>query len=156
MRRITLLLATVGIALGLAGCTSAETPKPPSTACDVAFSVASDAMNRHYATHPMFGPEYDALYEDGIITDEEQPTLDAMIDDEEAAYNAAIAPIYIACGSVEDLYAGAFAHREDADWAVIENEYMTRDEIKKDFIVSHCHGNTDRPACSDFAEDDWR
>lgn len=45
-----------------------------------------------------------------------------------------IDPIYDACTGVEDLYAGAFAHRDDADWALLDVESMTREEIKTDDV----------------------
>lgn len=156
MRRAAVVLAAAAIVLGLSGCTATETPKPPSSACDAAFSTASTAINDHYNTHPMFGAEYDALYEDGQISDEEQSTLSAMIADEEAKFAAIVDPVYDACDGVEDLYSGGYAHKDDADWALLENEHMSREENKKIFVVSHCYGNTARPACSDFVEDEWR
>lgn len=113
-------------------------------------------MNDHYANHPLFGPEYDELYADGTIDDAEQPVLSAMIADEEAAFAALVDPVYDACSGVEDLYAGALAHRDDADWALTDVPNMSRQEIKKIFVASHCYGNESRPACHDFVADDWR
>lgn len=113
-------------------------------------------MNEHYATHPFFGAEYDALYADGAIDENEQPQLDAMMADEQAKFTALVDPVYDSCSGVEDLYAGAFVHRKDADWAPLDVESMSREEIKKGFIVSYCYGNEARPACADFIADDWR
>ena len=131
------------------------TPDAASPACDAAFATASSAMNQHYATHPLFGAEYDAIYADGDVSDEERDTLDAMLADEEATFAALVDPVYDACTGVEDLYAGAFAHRDDADWALLDVESMSREDIKSDFIFSHCFENEVRKACSDFVLDDW-
>ncbi len=142
-------------ALALAGCSGEVVPEAASPDCDAAFATASEAMNVHYANHPLFGAEYDAIYADGAVSDEEQVTLDAMLADEEAKFAALVDPVYDACDGVEDLYAGAFAHRDDADWALLDVESMSRDDIKADFIFGHCYGNESRPACSDFVVDDW-
>lgn len=131
------------------------TPDAASPACDAAFETASDAMNDHYATHPFFGPEYDAIYADGVVSDDERVTLDAMLADEEAKFMALVEPVYNACSGVEDLYAGAFAHRDDADWALLDVESMSREDIKAGFIFSHCYKNEVRPACTDFVLEDW-
>lgn len=154
-KRSLIILGTIGTTVALAGCSPA-TPEPASSACDSAFAAASAAMNEHYATHPFFGAEYDALYADGAIDENEQPQLDAMMADEQAKFTALVDPVYDSCSGVEDLYAGAFVHRKDADWALLDVESMSREEIKKGFIVSYCYGNEARPACADFIADDWR
>lgn len=130
-------------------------PEAASPACDAAFAASSTAMNQHYATHPLFGAEYDAIYADGAVSDEEQATLDAMLADEEAKFAALIDPVYDACTGVQDLYAGAFAHREDADWGLLDVESISREDIKSDFIFSYCYEKEPRPACSDFVLEDW-
>lgn len=155
MRRGTAALAIGVLSLSLAACSGEAVPDAASPECDAAFATASDAMNTHYATHPFFGAEYDALYADGTITDEERIILDAMIADEEAKFSALVDPVYDACTGVEDLYAGGFAHREDADWALLDVDSMTRAQIKAGFISSYCFGHEDRAACSDFVVDDW-
>jgi len=127
-----------------------------SDSCASAFETASNGINDHYATHPMYGPEFDALYEDGTISDTEQPILDAMIADEEAKFNAVVDPVYDACNGVEEFYAGAFAQKDNADWALAENEIMTREKNKKIFVMSYCFGQEARPACSDFVAEDWK
>ncbi|MBP3976408.1 hypothetical protein [Microbacterium sp. BLY] len=112
----------------------------------------SAAMNQHYETHPLFGPEYDAIYSDGVVSDEEQVALDAMLADESAQFAALVDPILDACTGVEDLYAGAFAHRDNADWALLDVESMTREEIKADFIFSRCYEKEYRERCAPAAE----
>ena len=131
------------------------TPEAATPPCDAAFATSSAAINQHYATHPLFGAEYDAIYADGVVSDEERVTLDAMLTDEEATFTALVDPVYDACMGVEDLYAGAFAHRDDADWSLLDVESMSREDIKAGFIFSHCYENEARPACSDFVLDDW-
>ncbi|TCJ23784.1 hypothetical protein E0W80_09495 [Microbacterium sp. PI-1] len=126
-----------------------------SPACDAAFAASSIAMNQHYATHPLFGAEYDAIYADGAVSDEEQATLDAMLADEEAQFTALIDPVYDACTGVQDLYAGAFAHRDDADWGLLDVESISTEDIKSDFIFSYCYEKESRPGCSDFVLEDW-
>lgn len=126
-----------------------------SSTCDDAFATASDAMNAHYATHPYYGEEYDELYADGELTDEEQVTLDTVMADEEAKFTALIDPIYDACDGVEDMYAAAFDHREDADWGLVNAPALTSDDLKAMFIITYCFDMTDRPACNDFVAEDW-
>lgn len=104
----------------------------------------------------MFGAEFDAIYEDGEVSEDERTTLSAMIVDEEAQFVAIVDPIYDACAGVEELYAGAFAYRDVADWALKDAPAISREDSKKIFIVTHCHRNEARPACLDFVADDWR
>lgn len=149
--------ATLGLSIVAAALTACSVPVPkPSATCAEAFKAASSEMNTLYATHPFYGPEYDALYEDGVITDEEQVELDAMMADEEAKYNALVDPVFDACENVTDLYAGAYAYRNEADWALQESEYVSREEAQNYFVVAYCTGNEARRACSDFDPDDWR
>ncbi|WP_372467973.1 hypothetical protein ACCO44_01465 [Microbacterium maritypicum] len=155
MKRLTYLALAATAALALTGCAGEERPKAASRACDDAFAVASTAMNKHYATHPFFGAEYNAIYADGAVSDDEQVALDAMMLDEEAKFVALVDPTYDACSGVEDLYAGAFAHRDDADWALLDVESMSRSEIKSGFVISHCYKNEARPACADFVAEEW-
>lgn len=151
---VGLAAAVVGVIL-IVNLNQELAPEAATPKCDDAFAAASSAMDQHYATHPLFGAEYDAIYADGAVTDEEQVTLDAMLADEEARFVALIDPIYDACSGVEDLYAGGFAHREDADWALVDVESMSREEIKAGFIFAHCYEKEARPACSDFVLEDW-
>lgn len=156
-RRVLLSSALLGLgALLISGCAGAEPAPTASEQCAEAFDTASENMNQHYDTHPFFGSAYDDLYADGEITAEEQVELDALMADEEAQYAAAIDPIFDACSGWEDLYAGAFAHKDEADWALQESEHVSRNEAREGFVVGFCFDNTDRPACSDFNEDDWR
>lgn len=155
---IIALFAVVAVVWGIVAIMNQNkeaTPDAASPDCDAAFASASAAMNQHYATHPLFGAEYDAIYADGAVSDEERVTLDAMLADEEAQFAALVDPVYDACAGVEDLYSGAFAHRDDADWALLDIESMSREDIKSDFIFSYCYENESRPACSDFVLDDW-
>ncbi|CAH0174706.1 hypothetical protein SRABI76_01371 [Microbacterium oxydans] len=155
MVTITSLVAiTAGVIL-IVNLIQQATPEAATPECDAAFGSASVAMNQHYATHPLFGPEYDAIYADGAVSDEEQATLSAMLAEEEAQFAALIDPVYDACTGVEDLYAGAFAHREDADWALLDVESMSREDIKAGFVFSHCYEKEARRACSDFVLEDW-
>lgn len=157
----TSLVTTVIFTLSIStGSTSArpstdDAQQLPTAGCDAAVSEASAAMNEHYATHPLFGPEYDALYADGELTDQESETLNAWVADEEEQFTAAIDPIFDACTGVEDLYAAAFEHRNVADWGLLESEYLTHDENKSIFVISYCGSVTDRPACHDFDPEDW-
>lgn len=130
-------------------------PEAASPTCDAAFATASSAMNEHYTIHPLFGAEYDAIYADGAVTDEEQARLDAMLADEQVQFVALVDPVYDACSGVEDLYSGAFAHRDDADWGLLDDESISRKDIKSDFIFSYCYEKEPRAACSDFVVDDW-
>lgn len=151
---LTLMFAA-GIAL--AGCVvDVAAPAKASDPCDQAFSAASVEMNVLYDTHPLYGDEYDALYQDGEITAEEQTRLDAMMADENAAYLALVAPVGDACHGVEDLYAGAFAYRDTADWALQESEYVSREEAKGWFIVAFCATFPTSNACSDYDANDWK
>lgn len=151
---VALALAVLGIIFVL-NTNKGMAPEASTPACDAAFAASSTAMNQHYATHPLFGAEYDAIYADGEVSDEERVVLDAMLADEEAAFTALVDPVYDACTGLEDLYAGAFAHRDDADWALVDVESMSREDIKAGFIFSHCYENEARPACADFVLDDW-
>lgn len=153
LRRGMLALGALCLGLGVVAC-SPQVPAA-SPACDEAFTVASAAMNEHYATDPFFGPEYDALYEDGTISDEEQVTLDEMMANEAAAFAALIDPVLDACDGWQDLYAGGYSHRNDADWGLIDNEYVSREEARNLFVVGMCVDHTDRPACADFDVADW-
>lgn len=148
--------AVLLLCLAVTGCEAVAQRAEVSAGCDAAFDDASAAMNKHYKTHPLFGPEYDELYADGTIDKKEQKTLDKLMADEQTKFAAAIDPIYDACTSVEELYSGAYSHRDDADWALLDTPNMTQEEIKKIFVVSHCSIQAARPACSDYDEDDWR
>lgn len=152
---IFVLVAVAGVIVFLVNQDHEPVPEAASPACDAAFTDSSVAMKTHYATHPLFGAEYDALYADGTISDEERVVLDGMLADEEAKFAALIDPVYDACTGVEDLYAGAFAHREDADWGLLDVESISREDIKSDFIFSYCYEKEPRPACSDFVLEDW-
>ena len=157
MMRVPLaVVGLLGVALSVTGCASAASVGEATPGCNSAFETASSAMNTHYKTHPFFGEPYDALYADGTISDAEQVELDALMEDEQAKFAALVDPTYDACSSVEDLYRGAFAHRDIADWALLDVESMSREEIKAIFVTSHCHGNETRPACSDFDPEEWR
>lgn len=112
-------------------------------------------MTVHYATHPLYGTEYDELYADGEITEDEQITIDAMTADEESKFAALVDPIYDACSGVNELYEGAYKHRDAADWALVDVPAFTSDELKAMFISSYCYDMTDRPACNDFVAEDW-
>ncbi|WP_337004047.1 MULTISPECIES: hypothetical protein [unclassified Microbacterium] len=155
MRRFLATVAIAASVLALAGCSGDVEPAAASPDCDAAFATASDAMNAHYANHPLFGAEYDAIYADGEVSDEERVTLDSMLADEQAKFAALVDPVYDACDGVEDLYAGGFAHRDDADWALLDVESMTRDDIKAGFIFDYCYENESRRACADFDVDEW-
>lgn len=140
----------------LTGCSAPDTEiSEVSPQCLSAFENASAKMNEHYDTHPMFGPEYDELYADGTISGSEQSVLDEMISDEEHKFVALVDPVYESCSGVEEFYAGAFANKDVADWALAGNEVMTREENKNIFVTSYCYGREDRPACSDFNIGDW-
>lgn len=159
--RVLAVAVGLGAAVMLTSCaasgqSSAPIQKSATTSCNSAFDTASAAVNAHYKNDPMFGPEYDALYADGTISAEEQPRLDAMIQAEEESYAKAVDPVYDACKGVEDLYAGAYAHKDDADWALQESEAMDREKVRKIFVVSFCSGKEARPACSDFVAADWK
>lgn len=144
-------------AASLASCAGA-TPQmaPVSKGCGDAFSTASIAMNHHYETHPLYGDDYDALYADGEISEDEQPVLDAMMADEETQFMAAIDPVYEACQGVEEFYAGAFSERENADWALLDAPNISHAEMKSMFISSYCYEMEERPACSNFIAADWQ
>ena len=149
--------AAAVIATTLLALSACAAPVSKATqACDAAFKLASEQMNTLYATHPFYGPDYDALYEDGEISDEEQVKLDAMMADEEAQFNSLVDPVYDACKNVEDLYVGAYAYKDVADWALLESEYVSREETKAFFIVGYCNGNQERRACADYEPNDWR
>ncbi|WP_449278014.1 hypothetical protein [Leucobacter sp. GX24907] len=126
-----------------------------SAACNEAFDEASEAINHLYANHPFYGPEYDALYADGEITEEEQATLDAMQADENAQFEAAIAPTYEACNGIEEFYTAAYERRDDSDWSLKDSEHITTEENKAYFLSSYCHGREAKPACADFVAEEW-
>lgn len=109
-------------------------------------------MNEHYATHPMFQSGYDYLLQSG---DEGRALWDAIAADEMDAYDALVDPVYDACTGVEDLFAGAYTHRESADWALGSTGFGTFDEQKSMFISVMCHGYEHRPACQDFDPTEW-
>jgi hypothetical protein len=153
-RFLWIVLSATALGVLLSGCSGSSASVPvqkPSAPCDEAFDVASEKMNTLYATHPLYGDEYDALYSDGEITPEEQVRLDAMMADEDTQYSALVSPVMDACEGVEDLYWGAFAHRYEADWALLESEAVTREEAKEYFLVAYCGTYPDRKACSDYA-----
>lgn len=64
-------------------------------------------------------------------------------------------PVYDACIGVEDLFAGGYAHRNSADWALGSTGFGTFDEQESMFITVMCHREEHRPACPDFDSDDW-
>lgn len=160
MNRRNLAIALTLVTIG--GTTSACVPvevKPgfkPTSSCMSAFSEASRAMNDHYENDPLFGAEYDDIYADGKVTKKEQKKLSKMIADEEAAFASLVDPVYDACSGYEDLYASAYAHRDNADWALQESEGIDREDAREIFVVSYCLDNEDRPACFDFVAEDWR
>jgi len=152
---VTCVAAAIAATILVVNLNKVAIPEAATPMCVAAFATASTAMNQHYETHPLFGPEYDAIYADGVVSDEEQVTLDAILEDESVQFAALVDPIYDACTGVEDLYAGAFAHRDEADWALLDVESMTTEEIKAGFIFSHCYEKEFRPSCSDFVLEDW-
>lgn len=143
-------IALVGASLFLlSGCSGARAVQPTAE-CKAAFDGASGEIETLYSTHPFYGDEYDELYSDGTITDEEQTQLDAWMADEEAQYTAINEPLYDACQGVEDFYAGAYAQGDRADWRLEGTEAISTEELKEIFLSSRCYGNESRPACSDY------
>lgn len=147
-KRTAVALTSFGLLL-LAGCSNAQMTQP-SAACKAAFDAASDAIEVLYATHPFYSDEYDNLYADGVITDEEQAQLDAWMADEEVQYTAINEPTYDACQGVEDFYAGAFSQGDRADWGLEGTGAISREELKDIFLSSRCYEQEARPACADY------
>lgn len=172
--RVSAGAGAVVVAVSLAACVSVQipidglaqpvgvSPEPDpelavlSDACDSAFASVSRDMTEHYATHDLYTDAYDQLFDDGELTDEEEEILDRMMADEVEKFEAAIDPIFDACNGVEELYAGALKHRDEADWGLVDVPAFTSDDLKSMFISSYCFDMTDRPACSDFVPEDWR
>lgn len=144
--RIALAATTLFLLVGCAGAQAVR----PTAECGEAFDTASSAIETLYSTHPFYGDEYDELYSDGDITDEEQAQLDAWMADEEAQYAAINEPLYDACQGVEDFYAGAYAQGDRADWGLEGTEAISTGELKEIFLSSRCYGNESRPACADY------
>lgn len=132
--------------------TSTDFPVTATPSCLNAFSEASKAMTQLYATHPMFQSEYDDLLASG---DEGLEMWDEIATDASDAYDAIVDPVYDACNGVEDLFAGAYAHRDSADWSLGSTGFGTFDEQKSMFLSVMCYRNEQRPACNDFDPDDW-
>jgi hypothetical protein len=155
LRLVAPLLVASGVVASLAGCVPHTGPSSAAArpACLEAFRVAHDAEAELYATHPFHGAEYEAVYEDGDVTPEEQAWLDVQLADEEAKFSALIDPVYDACTGVEDLYASAYALGPDSYWGLVGGDEAS---FKETFIVSFCFEKESRPACSDYRPDDWR
>ncbi|KZE91940.1 hypothetical protein [Microbacterium sp. TNHR37B] len=127
----------------------------PSAACGKAFDRAAAAIRMHYDTHPLYGPESDKLYENGL-TDAEQKQLSKWIADDEAKYAKIIDPVYEKCDGWEDLYRAAYAQGPDSEWSLHGNVTVSDEQLREYFVVSYCLGKEDRRACADFVADDWR
>ena len=142
----------MGSVITLSGCSLSASSQAelPSSACLEAFNKASEGIENLYATHPLYGAESDAIYADGVVTDEEQAQINVWLDDSDAQYAAIIAPTYEQCQGVEDFYAGAYAQGDKGDWNVRGNEVISDSESRDIFLNSYCHNEESKPACSDF------
>lgn len=145
-RRLITAAGTLALGLAsLAGCAPTVT-----ASCSAAFDQASQDIETLYATHPFYGAPYDAIYEDGDVTDEEQLELNAMMADEESKYNAAVEPLYSACSGVEDFYQGAYDQGDSADWSVHGTPAISDEDLKTYFLDAYCGKRTETNACSDY------
>lgn len=137
------------VAVIVAGTISAcaTSVRQPSAECDEAFKTAGSSLERHYATHPLFGAEYDAIYEDGDVSAEEQAQLDEWAADEEEKFDVIVAPTLDNCDGQADFYAGAYAQGPDSDWGVHGTAAIGDDELREIFLSTWCAGNEARNAC---------
>jgi|GEM_PF-5386053 len=143
------LISTAGtLALGLAALTGCA--QTVTASCSSAFDQASQDIETLYATHPFYGAAFDAIYEDGDVTDDEQLKLNEMMADEESKYNAAIEPLYSACTGAEDFYQGAYDQGDRADWSLHGTPAISDEDLKKYFLDAYCGKRTETNACSDY------
>ena len=146
MQSNCLVLAAVISTIALSGCSSASTATVLSDGCRGAFAK-SDADQHALYERDIVGSYLDSIGNPGIDdwTPEKSAGFDAAVAEDNALFEATLAPLFTICGSPAELYAGG------QQFPFVFG-LTTGTLIDRPTLEIYCRGHEGTAACDGVAE----